>query len=100
MPHDTNGISVNGVHHGLKGGWRVSQTEEHNRGFEQAVACFEGRLMFVAFSDPNIVIPPSDVEFSVDMCNAEVEDKVGDKGEWVLVTNRELVDVSIVLYWL
>ena len=55
--------------------------------------------MFVAFSDPNVVITPSDVELSIDVRITEVEDKVRDEREWVLVANREFVNASIILYW-
>jgi hypothetical protein len=30
------------VHHGLKGGWTVGETKEHNQGFKKSSVCAEG----------------------------------------------------------
>jgi len=50
------------IYHGLKGRWGVGQTKEHDSGFEESIACFEGGLPFVTFFDTDVVISPADVE--------------------------------------
>src|ERR1700677_3450840 len=47
------------VHHRLESSRGVAKAEEHDRGFEEAMACFKGRFVFVPFFDMHIVISPS-----------------------------------------
>ena len=53
-----------GVHHSLEGGWGVGESEEHDTRFEEAFIRNEGRLPFIALLDVNVIVSPSDVEFS------------------------------------
>jgi hypothetical protein len=52
------------IHHTLEYCRRISQSKWHDHWFEESHICFEGRFMFVAFPDSDIVIPRSDVQFS------------------------------------
>jgi hypothetical protein len=52
------------VHEGLKGGWTITESEEHHSGFKKAERCDECTLPLVVFLDSDIIISPSDVEFS------------------------------------
>jgi cellulose synthase/poly-beta-1,6-N-acetylglucosamine synthase-like glycosyltransferase len=51
------------VHHGLKGGQTIGETEEHNQGFEKSLVCAKGGLPLITFLDADIVLPPPDIEF-------------------------------------
>ena len=53
----------NPIHHCLKRGWRITETEEHHRWFPQSVLCFKGCLVFVTFLNSYVVVSPSDVQF-------------------------------------
>ena len=68
------------IHHGLERGGRISESEKHDEGFKKSVACFERRFVFIALLDPDIVIPPSNVEFRVDVRSAKVGDKIRNEG--------------------
>ena len=55
------------IHHRLESGWGVTEAKEHESWFIEAVACFEGSFVFVALLDADIVIPPTDIQFSVNV---------------------------------
>ena len=50
------------VNHCLECCRGICETKEHDRWFEEAFGREEGCLPFVAFSDSDIVISPSDIE--------------------------------------
>jgi len=56
-----NEVSEYGVHHGLEGGGRVGQAEEHNCGFEESFVCDEGCLPSVFFLDEDFIISPFNI---------------------------------------
>src|SRR6266702_286420 len=93
-------VVVDVVHHGLEGRWRVCKSEIHNRGFEKTVSGFQCCFLLVTFVDAHIVIPPSDVELCINVCIAEVANEICDERKGVLISNREGVNLSIVLYGL
>jgi hypothetical protein len=51
------------VHHGLEGGWTVSETKEHHQGLEQAPVGMESRFPLIPFLHPDIVETPPDSQF-------------------------------------
>ena len=55
------------IHHCLEGSWGVSEAEEHDSWFIEAVACFEGSFVFVTLLDADIVIPPANIQFSINV---------------------------------
>lgn len=59
------------IHHCLEGGRGVSQSEEHDRRFEQPLVSLECRLPFVTFFDTDVIVPPSDVHFGKDASSTE-----------------------------
>lgn len=59
------------IHHCLEGGRGVSQSEEHDRRFEQSSVSLECRLPFVPFLDTDVVVTPSNVHFGKDAGSAE-----------------------------
>ena len=65
-------VMVNGIHHGLEGGRRVSEAKEHNHWFVKSVTSFEGSLPFVTFIDTDVVVPPLDIQFGVDVHSPQI----------------------------
>jgi hypothetical protein len=53
-----------GVDHSLECSQRVGHPKEHDEGFEQPFGGEECSLPLISFFYPDIVVPPSDVEFS------------------------------------
>src|ERR1700677_1105148 len=74
-------LLVNLVHHCLKCGRGVTKAEEHDRGFEEAMACFEGRFVFVAFLDTHIVISPAYIQLGEYGCSPKIGEEVRDEGK-------------------
>ena len=89
----------NVVHHCLEGGWGVSKAKEHDCWFIEAIVSFEGGFVFITLLDVDIVISPTDVQFSIDVDASQICDKVCDKGKWVLISYSAVVDASIILDW-
>ena len=54
--------------------------------------------MFVARFDADIVVPPPNVKFCVDVCSTEVGNEVRNEGQGVLIADGMVVDSSVVLY--
>ena len=52
------------VHESLEAGQRIGHAKEHDFWFKKSAACFECSFPFVTFSDTDVVIAPSDVEFA------------------------------------
>src|ERR1700677_2850960 len=90
---------VNLVHHCLECGGGVTKTEKHDRGFEEAMACFEGCFVLVPFFDTYIVIAPSHIQLGEYGCSPKIGEQVRDEGERVLVADCVLVETSIILDW-
>ncbi|KAG5349251.1 hypothetical protein C0989_005004 [Termitomyces sp. Mn162] len=49
------------IHHGLKGGQAVGETEEHDKQLKQSPVCLEGHLPLVSYLNAHIVVTPPDV---------------------------------------
>src|SRR6267142_2370816 len=86
-----------GVHHCLEGCWGVCESEKHNCWFEQAFIRHKCCFPFVSFLDTNIVVPPSDVEFSIEGASSESINKLWNEWERVFVLYRPVVNWSIIL---
>ena len=54
------------IHVGLKGGQRVTESEEHDGGFVESKRGGEGGFPLVFRSDEDVIISPSYVEFGED----------------------------------
>src|SRR5260221_7620063 len=64
------------VHHCLEGTRGVGQSEEHNCGFKQSVAGFEGGFPLVTFFNTNIIVAPANIEFCVPFLSGETMDEI------------------------
>ena len=77
--------SKNPIHHCLECRWGVKETEKHHCWFPQSVLCFERCLVFVAFLDSYVVVPPLNVQLGEDVGSRKTICEVCDKREGVLV---------------
>ncbi|KNZ76364.1 hypothetical protein J132_10643 [Termitomyces sp. J132] len=93
-----NEVPEDVVHHGLKGGWAVSETKENNEWLEQCPVGPEGCLPLVSLLNVHIVVTPPDVQFSEVLHTLEVVDELGDEGEMVVILHHHGIEYSIVLY--
>jgi len=59
----------------LEGGRGVSKSEEHNCGFKQSFAGFEGGFVFVAFFNVNIIVFLSNVELREEALSCKIMDE-------------------------
>src|SRR6266702_1922455 len=90
-----DGVTIDEVHHSLECRWRIGKSEIHDRGFEKAISGFKRSLRFVSFTDAYIVVSPADIELRIDVCVAEVANKVCDERKGILISNCEGIDFSI-----
>jgi len=81
----------------LEGGGTVGHSEEHHKGFKEAVIGIEGCLPFVSRLDTYIIETPSDVKLGEVLGSAELGDKFGDEEEGVPVLDSYGVQCAIVL---
>jgi len=51
-----------GVHHSLKGGWWVGESEEHYCWFKESLICYEGCLVLVFLNNLYCVVSLADVD--------------------------------------
>src|SRR5882762_463295 len=85
------------VHHGLKSSGGVAKAEEHNQRFKHPTIGLKSGLPFVAFLNSDVVVSPSDVELTKDLCILQFVRYVRNKGEGILVFDGEVVELAVVL---
>src|SRR5712675_2212788 len=90
-------VLEDGVHHHLEGGWGIRQAEEHDCWFEQSFIGNKGCFPFVSLSNADVIIPPPYVELGKQSSGASFVYKLGNQREGVRVSNRPLVQPSIIL---
>ena len=61
-------LSKDHVHHCLKGGRGISQSKEHDSGFEQPLICDKCCFIFITFFDAYVVVSPPDAYFGEHLC--------------------------------
>jgi len=81
----------------LEGGRTVGHSEEHYKGFKEAVIGTEGYFPFVSGLDSYIIETPSDVKLCEVLGSTELGDKFGDEGERVPVLDSYGIQCAIVL---
>ena len=87
------------VHEHLESGGGIAEPEEHDSGFEESHGGDEHSLPLVFFSDMNVVVSPTDVEFGEQGGFLHVINEFRDKGEWVGIVDGVGVQVVVVLAW-
>ena len=87
------------VHESLEGGGGVAKPEEHDSGFEESHRGDKGSFPLIFLSDTNVVISPTNVEFSEQDRFLHIIDEFRDEGERVGVLDGVGVQVAIILAW-
>jgi hypothetical protein len=90
-------ILENVIHHGLEGGWAVSETEEHHQRFEKSSVGVECSLPFITFLDADIVVPPADIKLGEVACTSKMIDKVRNERKWIDILDSLCIECLIVL---
>ena len=85
------------IHHCLEHGQAVGETTEHDQGFEEPTVGAEYSLPFITFLDPDIVVPPANIEFGKVMCAMEMADEVRNQWEWVKILDSLRIEGLVVL---
>jgi len=75
----------------------VGHSEEHHKGFKEAIVGMEGHLLFISGLDVHIVETPSDVKFCEVLGSVELGDEFGDERKGVFVLDGYGVQRTIVL---
>src|SRR6267378_2258060 len=85
------------VHHRLERAGRISQSEEHDKRFEEAVFRFKGSFFFVSRFDSNVIITPADVELREDVGVLHLTNQVWYERQWIPVADRMFVQLAVIL---
>ena len=85
------------VHHSLKGGRGVAESEEHDCWFEESVAADESGFVTVFAGNADIVESPPDVEFREEHRFSSVINNVLDVRQWVSIWDSLSIQFSVVL---
>jgi len=75
----------------------VGHSEEHYKGFKEAMIGMEGCLPFVSGLNTYVIETPSDVKLHEVLGSAELGDEFGDEGEGVPVLDSYSVQCVIIL---
>ena len=86
-----NQVPKDVVHHGLKGRRGISKTEEHDMWFKKSSIGTECRFPLITFFNPNIVVPPANIEFSEILGPFEFIDELGNKREGILIFYSDFI---------
>jgi hypothetical protein len=82
----------------LKRGWGVGEAEEHDGWFEQPFVGDESCFPFVSFFNSDVIVSPADIEFGVERAAIQSVNKFWDERKWVSISDRPLIDGSVILY--
>ena len=96
-PSLSNHVLEGVVHESLEHSGGVAETEEHDSGLKEPLVGDESHLPLVAVFDVDIVVPPTNVEFSEVASVFQLVHKVGDKRKGVGVMGGVFVEVLVVL---
>src|ERR1700722_13526419 len=85
------------VHHCLERSGRITEAEEHDKGFKTPAIRDEGRFPFVTFLDPDIVISPANVELRENLRVFDLIYEFRDQGEGVTILHGQGVELPVIL---
>jgi hypothetical protein len=77
----------------------VGEAKEHYRWFKESLWGKEGGLPLVPRFDPDVIVPPTDVEFCEEGAAAKVIDGLWDERRDVMISFCPFVHWLIVLHW-
>ena len=95
----SNFFSEDRVHYCLKGGWGVSESEEHYSGLEESSVSFEGGFPLIAFFDADIIVSLADIKLGKPFLSDQLLDELFDEREGICVPDGDFIELAIVLYW-
>ena len=90
-------VSEDVVHECLKRRWSIAEAKEYDSGFKKAKGGGKGCFPLILFSDVNIIVSPSNIEFSKEGGILHVIDKLGDKRKRIAIANGMAIKVAIIL---
>jgi hypothetical protein len=67
-----------GVHHHLECRQGIGEAEEHYHRFEESLWGEKGSLPFIPWFDPDIIVPPADIELHEEGATAEAVNGLRD----------------------
>ena len=71
----------------------------HNLGLPMSFGRAERRFPFVSCVNANVVVSQPDIELGEQCVSLEFFSDMFNVREWILVSDRPVIDGSIVLYW-
>jgi len=84
-------VSENVIHHSLEGCQAIGEAEEHHRGLEQPSVGSEGSLPLIAPSDPDIIVPPPNIQLGEVLRPLELVYEFRNERNWVSVLDSHHV---------
>ena len=84
------------IHHILKGGGSVVETEGHNTPLETTHGGVEGGFPFVSVLDADVVVTGSNVQLGKFGTSFPLVQKFGDEWERIRILYRDVVELSVV----
>ena len=88
------------VHEGLEGGRSIAESKEHDSGFKKSHGGDEGGFPLIFFSDANVVVSPTNVEFGKQGGFLHIINEFRDEGEWIGISDSVGVQVAVILTWM
>ncbi len=58
----------------------------------------EGSFLFIAFSDSDVVVSPTNVKLHEVLGTAKFVNEFRDQWQWVSILNSHLIELAVVLY--
>ena len=96
-PSFSDHVSERVVHESLEHGRGVAKAEEHDGWLEEPLMHNESHLPLVTILDADIVVSPTNIEFSEVANIFQLVHEVRDEGKGVGVTGGVFVEISVVL---
>jgi hypothetical protein len=87
------------IHHGLEGGRRVGESEEHYSGLEESFIRYEGRFPSILLFNENFIIPPFNIEPCEYGGSSQAVNELGNKRRGIAIFNCSSIHCSVVLDW-
>ena len=84
-------------YHVVECGGGIGHPKEHYERLEESSVCGEGAFPLMSVLDSDIVVSPSDVEFSEEFSSLKLINEVRDEGEGIGIADGMLVKVPIIL---
>ena len=85
------------IHECLECGGSIAESEEHDGGFNESHGGDEGCFPLVLFSNANVVISPTNVEFGEQGGFVHVIDEFRDQGERIGISDGVGVQIVVIL---